>query len=99
MLGSGLLPVGSVEFCQVATGIGLDRFHPSLALGLREIAVAVFDRLEFAAINRNERIRKQVQLPAQYDELSADDTDGRAVSLRKLAALRQPHQFNIALRA
>src|SRR6202035_5008725 len=82
-----------------------DLLHAPLHLGAGEIAVSVVHRFELAAIDRDDRLREQVQLTAQHDELAAYSADGRAVVLAEIGdrlevrhqSAGQPHEFDIAL--
>jgi hypothetical protein len=74
-------------------------------LALGEVAVAIVDRLELAAIDGYERFREQVKLLAQHHELPTDAADCLAVILAEVGdgfevwgePPGQPHQFEIAL--
>ena len=53
-----LLPVGGLKGRQIAIDAGFDLRHPPLDLIGGEVLVAVVNRLELAAVNRDEGFRK-----------------------------------------
>jgi len=77
-----------------------------LYTGLREVPIAAVDCLELAAVDRHNCVREQVQLLAQHDKLPAHIADRFAIIFTEVRdrlevrrqALRQPNQFDIALR-
>src|SRR5210317_263481 len=77
-----------------------------LHLGPGEVAVAVVDGLELAAINGHEGVGEQVEVAAQDNELTAHPADRFAVILAEVGnglevwrqAAGQPHQFHVTLR-
>ena len=103
--GPGFLLIRCVERRHVATDAGFDLLHAPLHLGAGEVSVPVVHRLELAAIHRDHRLRQQVQLTAENDELSAYTADSRAIVLAEIGdrfeirhqSAGQPHQFDIAL--
>ena len=105
MGGSWFLPVGRVEFRKVAADVRFDLCHPALELGVGEVAVAAVDGLELASIDCHDRIREQIQLLTQDDELPADVANSLAVVLAEVRyrlevggqARCEPHQLDIAL--
>ena len=76
-----------------------------LHLGPGEVAVAIVDRLELAAVDGHEGVGEQVEVATQDDELATDQANGYTIALAKvcdgLEIWRQPsgqsHQFYIAL--
>ncbi len=56
----------------VACDALLDLSHPTLHLGRREVPVPIVDRLELTAVNGHKRIGKEIEPPAERDELSGD---------------------------
>ena len=104
--GAGVLSVGAMELCQVTTDARFDLFYPSLEFRVGEIAIAAVHRLEFAAVDSDDRIRKKVKLLAQNDELTAYIADRFTVVFSEVGdglAVRfqtpgQPHQFDVPLR-
>jgi hypothetical protein len=102
----GLLTIHPIELLQVLRNALLDQPHPRLHLARREVAIAVVDRLELAAVDRHRRLAEQTPTPAQHDELAADVLDRRTV-LRSKVGQRlevrgqppyQPHQLEVATR-
>ena len=93
-------------FSQVVIDAGLGLLHSPLKLGAGEVAVAVVDRLELAAIDGHKRFREQAKLLAQHHELPTDAADCLAVILAEVGdglevrhqTPGQPHQLNVALR-
>jgi hypothetical protein len=71
--------IGTVHLMQIAPDALLDLFQPPLHLGVGEVLVAVVDRLELAAIDRNTRIGEQSHHAAERDEPGAHLADGPAV--------------------
>ena len=57
----------------------LQLLQARLELSVGEVLVAVVDRLELAAVDRNDGLGKQVQPPTQHDELTAHSADRLAV--------------------
>ena len=101
----GLGAVGCVQRLQVAVDAFLDLLHALFELVRREVAVAVVDRLELAAVNRHDAVGKQLELAADHDELAADVADagtvvaaevGDGLEVRRQAS-GQPHQLDVAL--
>jgi hypothetical protein len=76
-----------------------------LQFGAGEIAVAVDDRFEFAAIDGDQMFSEQSQLLTQHNELATDASDGLAVVFSEVGnglevrhqTPGQLHQFDIAL--
>src|SRR5450830_1022695 len=101
-----LLAIGRVECREIAVDARFNLFHAPLQLGAGEVAVAVVDSLEFAAVNGNQRFREQTKPLTEYDKLSADIGDGTAVIFAEVGdglevrrqMSGQPHQFNVTLR-
>ena len=60
-----LRAVGRLQRVQVALDALLDLLLTPLDLVRREVAVAAVDRLELAAVDRDDRLREQLQLAAQ----------------------------------
>ena len=67
-----LLPVGCLELAEVAFNALLQLCTAPLHLALREVAVAIVDRLELGSIDGDARGREQSQLAAQLHETGAD---------------------------
>src|SRR5205085_10376925 len=80
-----LLPVGGVHLAQVAGDALLELRPAPLHLRPREVPIAIVDRLELAAVDRNARIHKQTHLPAQFDKARAHLADGTAVVLPEIS--------------
>jgi hypothetical protein len=82
-----------------------DLCHAALHLGAREVLVTVVHRFELAAIDCRDRLREQIQLLAQHDELPAHLEDRWAVVLAEVSnglevrpqATGQPHHLDVAL--
>ena len=100
------LPVRAVQLSQVASNTLLQLRHALLELGVGEVLVAVVDRLELAAIDRNDRLGEQIELAAQHDEFATDVADRFAIVLAEVGnrlevrhqPTGQPDQLNVALR-
>ena len=67
-----LLPVGRLELAEVARNALFQLCATALHLALREVPVAIVDRLELGAVDGDARRREQSQLAAQLDEACAD---------------------------
>ena len=99
-----LLPVGRVELGEIAGNALLQLRAPPLHLALREVLVAVVDRLELAAVDGHARRGEQAHLAAQLDEARAHLAQRRAVVLAEVGdrlvvgheAPQQPQQLQIA---
>jgi len=86
--------IGPVEFNQVACDAVLQLLHPSFELAVGEVLVAVVDRFEFAAIDRDNRLREQIEAAAQHDEVAADSADRLAIVLAEVRdRFEVRHQF------
>jgi hypothetical protein len=79
--------------------------HPRRHLPAGEVAVAMVDRLELAAVDGDGCLGKEVPAPAQYDELAADVLDrcrvlraevGERLEVRRQAP-DEPHQLEVAV--
>ena len=74
-------------------------------LAWREVAVAVVHRLELAAVDGDDALGQQLELPAQRDEATADVADALAVVVAEVGdglevgrqAPGQPHDLDVAL--
>ena len=61
-----LFAVGPVQRSQLTRDAGVDLLHPPDDLGDRVILVAIVERFELAAVDRNHRSGEQAQLAAQH---------------------------------
>src|SRR6185436_16904002 len=103
---SGGLTIRAIELIQVALNALLELFHSRLEFALREVLVAIVDRLELAAVDRHDRLGEQLQPAAQLNELSAHLANRFAVILAKVGDRfkvrhqppSEPNQLDIALR-
>jgi hypothetical protein len=101
----GLCTVRGVQGLQVAVNALLDLLHPLLELVRREVAVAVVDRLELAAVHGDDAVDEQLELAADGHKLAAGLADAAAVVAAEIGdglevrgqTPRQPHQLDIAL--
>src|SRR5215472_13167868 len=77
-----LMAVGRVELAQI-TGDALLKLRAApFHLRPSEVPIAIVHRLELAAVvNRNARLRKQADLPAELDKAHTHLADGTAVVL------------------
>lgn len=50
----------------------IDFLHPLLQFAMREVAVMGIHGFELAAIDGDDSVREQIQLPAQHNKLPAD---------------------------
>src|SRR6185369_11839743 len=99
------LAVGTIELGEVAIDAVLELLPSHLDLANAEVLVPVVDRLELAAIDRDDAVGEQLQPSAQQDELATDVADGGAVVLAEVGdglevggqATGEPHQFDVAL--
>lgn len=99
------LTISGIQCAQVAIDAGLDLLHSPLKLGAGEVAVAVVDRLELAAIDGHKCFREQAKLLAQHHELPTDAADCLAVIFAEVSdglevrhqTPGQPHQLKVAL--
>ncbi len=57
----------------------LDLLAAPVELALREVAVAIVDRLELRAVDRDVRPRQKAHRAAQGDKAGTDSPDGGAV--------------------
>src|SRR5882762_2088399 len=95
-----------IKLLEVLGDALLDQPHPRLHLAAGEVAVAMVDRLELTAVDRDRGLREQPPAAAQYDELAADVRDRRGILRTKVSQRLevgrqpsdQPHQLEIALR-
>src|SRR5258708_35249683 len=71
------LAVGAVERREIPGYALVNLLQPPLHLGLRKVPVSRVDGFELAAIDRNARLVKQLQAPAQHHKLTADLADRR----------------------
>src|SRR5262249_51182601 len=93
------------EFVQVSGDALFHLLHARLHLALGEVLVAVVDRLELAAVDRDDRLREQIESAADLDELAAHPPDARAVVLAEVGdrlevrceTPSQPDELEIAL--
>src|SRR5882672_10264141 len=101
----GGLAICTIKLGQVASSAFFHLFHTGLQLPVGEVLVAVVDRLELAAVNSNDGLRKHIQVPAQDDKLPAHATDGGAVVFTEVGdglevrrqTASQPDQLKVAL--
>ncbi len=99
-----LLPVGRVELGEIAGNALLQLRAPPLHLALREVLVAVVDRLELAAVDGHARRGEQAHLAAQLDKVRAHLAQRSAVVLAEIGdrlvvghkAPQQPQKLQIA---
>src|SRR5712692_7994172 len=75
----GLGSIGGVHGRQIAVDTLFDLLHARAHLATGEVAVAVVDRLELAAVDGDDRLREQVEPAAQLDEPAAHVADRLAV--------------------
>ncbi|MOA00449.1 hypothetical protein D3C78_1198110 [compost metagenome] len=100
------LTICGIERRQITIDAGLNLRHSPLKLGAGEVAVAIVDRLELAAVDGHQRFGEQTKLLAQHHELPTDAADCLAVILAEVGdgfevrhqAPGQPHQLDVALR-
>ena len=100
-----LLQIGRVELREITRNALLQLLAPALHFRLREVLVAVVDRLELAAVDRDAGRREQSDLAADLDEARAH-FDGRPVVLPEIGdglevwrkPPQQPHHLEIAAR-
>jgi len=76
-----LLAIGAGDLAKIAFDALVDLLQPTLHLRLGEITIAGVHRLELAAVNGNEGILEQVQLPAQRHERTAHQANRFAIIL------------------
>jgi hypothetical protein len=57
-------PIGPAKFSQIARDTFLELLHTRFKLPVGEVLVTVVDRFEFAAIDRNNRLREQIEAAA-----------------------------------
>ena len=69
---------------QVPLDTLIDLLQPALHLRPGEVAIAIVDRLELAAIDGHEGIGKQVELAAQHHELATHQADRFTVVFEKI---------------
>src|SRR5260370_31050514 len=99
------LAVGAVELREIPGYALVNLRQTALHLGLRKVPVSRVDGFELAAIDRNARLAKQLQAPAQHHELTADLANGLAVVLPQVGyrlevrhqPAAQPNQLDVAL--
>ncbi len=99
-----LLQIGGVELAQISRHALIDLRKSALHLCEREILIAIIDRLELAAVDRNARLRAQAQLSTKGDELCANFADRSSVILAEIRnrlvvgiePAEQPHDLNVA---
>src|SRR5215831_12744310 len=99
-----LLQIGGVELAQISRHALIDLRKSALHLCAGEILVAIIDRLELAAVDRDARLREQAQLSAKGDELGANLAYCSSVVLAEIGDRlvvgseppEQPHDLNVA---
>src|SRR3546814_3935007 len=57
--------IGPIQFCQIARYALIQLFPANLHLAAREVAVPAVRRFELAAVDRDDRMREDLDLPAQ----------------------------------
>jgi hypothetical protein len=100
------LAVHPIELLQVLSDALFDQLHPQLHLTARKVAVAMVDRFELAAVDRNNGLREHTESATQHDKLAAHAADRRTVLSTKIGqgfevrsqATCQPHQLQVAIR-
>src|SRR5215467_8000192 len=100
------LQIGGVELAQISRHALIDLRKSPLHLRAGEILIAIIDRLELAAVDRNARLREQAQLSTKRDELCANLADRSSVILAEIRnrlvvgnePAEQPHDLNVASR-
>lgn len=101
-----LAPIHTIELLEVLSDILLDQGHPCGHLAGREVAIAVVNCLELAAVDCNRSLGEQVPAPAEHDELAAHALDGCGVLSSEVGdglkvrrePTHKPHQLKIAPR-
>jgi hypothetical protein len=99
-----LLPVDRVELSKIAGDTLLQPRAPPIHLALREVLVAVVDRLELAPVDGHARRGEQAHLAAQLDKLRTHLAQRRTVVLAEIGdrlvigrqAPQQPQELQIA---
>jgi hypothetical protein len=100
------MAISGLEIFQVLIDALFDFPHPQFQFALRKILVAIIDCLEFAAIDNNQCVDKQIELLTEKHKLAADLADGFVIVFAEVGdgfkigsqATGQLHQFDIALR-
>lgn len=100
------LAIGPLQSRQITRDMDLGLLDALGHLVDREVVVPAVHRFELAAIEGNDLLGKQIQLPAQADELRARLLNGAAVVLAEVGdsfviggqASCEPHQLDIAPR-
>lgn len=64
------LAIGCFHLREIALDTVIDFLRPLFQFATREVAVMGVHSIELAAINGDDSMREQIQLPAQHDKLS-----------------------------
>jgi hypothetical protein len=80
----GGLAICTVQFRKVARNAFFQLFHARLQFAVGEVLVTIVDRLELAAVDGNDGLREQAQVPAQDDKLPANATNGGTVVIAEI---------------
>ena len=100
------IPIRPLQIRKIARDALLELLHPCLELVLGEVAIPAVHRFELAAIDRHQRIGKQVHVPAQQHKLPTHPPDRFAVVAAKVSdrlevrreLAGEPDQLHVALR-
>ncbi|MNP07841.1 hypothetical protein D3C76_998840 [compost metagenome] len=81
----GRCPIRRIHRRQISINALLDLLHACLHLALSEVAVAIIDGFEFAAVDGDDRLGEEVEVAAKNHKLPADTANGFAVVLTKVS--------------
>lgn len=80
----GRCPIRRIHCRQISINTLLDLLHACLQLALNKIAVAVIDGFEFAAVDGDDQLRKEIEVAAKNCKLAAYAANGFAVVFAKV---------------
>lgn len=80
----GRCPIRRIHRRQISINALLDLLHACLHLALSEVAVAIIDGFEFAAVDGDDRLGEEIEVATKNYELAAYAANGFAVVFAKV---------------
>ena len=98
-------PIRRIHCRQISINALFDLLHARLHFALSEVSVAIIDGFEFATVDGDDRLGKEIEVAAKNHKLPAYITNGLAVVLAKIGngfevwsqPPGKPHQFDVTL--